>query len=331
MAASAFVNDAIALTLDNYLPRMQDNFSVGSPFLQFLKMRHRQKADGGPNITVPVRSKENPNKGTFGRNRTLLIADHDFADRATYPWCHYYITITVEDIDVIENMGRGQIADLVDEKILASEKDMAEDINAQLLSPALAVPNDGLGDPQFIGLGHLINDSEATTVGGIRPNGGETWWKAYVPDDRPANYDYAENFRKDLIKHIQVASRNQQFRADGVITTLDNWSRLDETAWDKARLGMPSGTAVEFSFDNFMIRGALVLWDDKVEAPAAHTDRVYILNSETLKFVTHTSAYMRYEKNLRVPEFAGERTQIFCTAQLTIGNRRANAVWDQVA
>ena len=166
--ANANISDLMAAGLDNRTTDVADNALNHNPIFYALKQKGKVKTwDGGIGIMESINYGPNANAGSYSGYDPLPTNASDNLSAALYEPKQYSVTITVSGREArIQNAGRAQLLDLVEERVTAGMDSLYNTLDTDACGDGT-----GNGGKALTGLGALVENtatgSQTSTVGGI--------------------------------------------------------------------------------------------------------------------------------------------------------------------
>lgn len=176
-------------TEKKFLPRMQDNFFLSSPFLFKLK-QNEETVDGGRTIMQPISYRSHPHAGAWpGKAATLQTTYIEHITAAEFNWCHYYCDITLPETELLKNSGGQKVVDLLKAQIELAEESLKDTMGVDVYGVGTVASD---GSRKLSGLQAILTraaDPSSGAYGGITRSGasgskasptGNGFWNANV-------------------------------------------------------------------------------------------------------------------------------------------------------
>lgn len=163
MAVSVSINTLTALTQKYFAPGVHDQVFYKKGFLE--KMRDREKTlDGGEDIRWKVRHTKNTTSGRWsGGDDTLDTTGQDNFTQAVVDWKYLKSAVVVKKTDILKNMGKARLADLLEEEYENAIESIQDDLEIDLFKDGSVDANGRAG---IDGLAAIVNNASGT-YGGI--------------------------------------------------------------------------------------------------------------------------------------------------------------------
>jgi len=159
---------------DVYIPKMVDNILDSNPVVMRL-LRKAKKQVGGRYIFQPVWYAKNTSGGSYGRWDVASINYEEKTTLAKFDWRYVRKFITLDNIDVLENSGAGEVVDILDTELMIAKQSFKDDLGTMIFS-------DGTGNSNkdMLGLKAAIDDGTLVDTYGSITRSTDTFWKANV-------------------------------------------------------------------------------------------------------------------------------------------------------
>lgn len=298
MPVSVSIGKLSALTDKHFVPMVSDNVFLENPFLVKLR-KNIDPVDGGEDIRIPLRHSKNALTGRWGGgDDTLPTNGNDANTQAVFPWRYYQSTISLPRTDILKNMGKARIVDMIKEEAENAAETLADELDVDCFltgEPTTGKPKLGLqglaamithgSDPYTGGYGSVTRSgasgSKNNPVGNafwnavvFAANGNTTYtfWKSPVTMDNSAVITlgkmqalYGAVGRPDLI----MCSQTIYDKYWSLLTNIQRQLSDDE-------LG-------KIGFQNIVHNGAAIVVADNIDSAST----VYALTMKHIKFKVH--------------------------------------------
>ena len=320
MAGNTNFDQILSTTLNNYIPKLQDNIFKARPlFYALTNGQTIRRVSGGAKIITPIMYAGNPSAGSYSGTDTLDVTPSAGISAAEYAWKQYAATVTISGIEEGKNNGEAQIIDLLEGKIWQTQQTITDNLNAMLYKTGA-----GNSGKDWLGLEKIVNGSALTanTLGGIDPSvTGNAFWKA----NETASIG-ALTLAKMSAMYNDCSVGNDQPTI--IITSQQNYETYEGLLTNQVRYtdtDMASG-----GFQNLMFKGCPVTFDgvlsDLTHFNPVHTDRMYFLNTKYLQLVAHSDTWFKATPFVRPHTLDSVYSQILCYGELTCTARNRQGV-----
>lgn len=172
-------SDIMATTIESRTRKIADNVTRNNGLLTWLDNRGNIKTiSGGTKILQELSFAENGNAGYYSGYDLLPVAASDVLSAAEYEIKQAACAVVISGLEMLQNRGREQMIDLLDERLGVCESSMAN-----LLAGGIYSNGTGAGGKQIDGLDKAISATPAVgAYGGIDPAGplGGFWQNQYT-------------------------------------------------------------------------------------------------------------------------------------------------------
>lgn len=276
------LSELVTTTLRERAPDVADNVSDNTALLKRLKKKGNiWLVDGGRNITMPLEYAE----GTFTRYsgyEQIDITPADVLSAAEYEWKQAAVSISMSGLEKIQNAGKNQVINWLTARVSNAEKTMSNNISSDIYSDGTAS-----GGKQIGGLALIVANANTTgTVGGINAANFSFWQNAEYSDGTDFGATATSTNMQAFMNRgwIQVV-RNSE-KPDLVVADNNYYLNYLESLTANQRFtGDPSSAQSGFQSLKYMTADVVL---DGGQGGDMSANRMYFLNTDYLKFVTHT-------------------------------------------
>ena len=172
------VSDIITTTLEHRSGSIADNVTKNNALLTWLKRRGNMRPiSGGRTILEELSFAENGNAGWYSGYDVLPMAPQDVLSAAEFPIKQFAVPVVISGLEMLQNSGKEQVIDLLEQRIAVAEATMANGISQALYSDGT-----GYGGKQLTGLDAAVPVTPSTgTYGGI-DRAVWSFWRSQVLD-----------------------------------------------------------------------------------------------------------------------------------------------------
>jgi hypothetical protein len=303
-AGNANFDQILSTTLNNYIPKLQDNiFSARPLFYALTNGSTLRTVSGGAKIVVPLIYGTNSTAGSYAGTDPISITAQDGISAAEYDWKQYAATVTISGIEEAKNNGEAQIIDLLEGKIFQTQETIIENLNKMFYEDG-----QGNGGKDMHGLNELVGTG--MTVGGIDATDADnSWWRSQLTDEGGAltTASMATVYNNCSVGNdqptIMIASQAVYESYEASLT-----ANIRYTDTDMADAG----------FQNLMFKGAPVTFDNQT----GHLDnKIFFLNTKYVQLVRHSDVWFKATPFVRPNNLDAVYSQILCYGNLTTSNR----------
>ena len=220
---------------------------------------------------------------------------------AEYDWRQYAATVTISGIEEAKNNGEAQIIDLLEGKIFQTQETIIENMNTMFWADGT-----GNGGLDWNGL-DLIVGKPNTTLGGIDPSDGNSWWKSTETDE---GTNLALKSMSNVYNTISVGNDQPTI----VITTQAAYESYEALLTTNVRY--TDTDVAGAGFQNLLFKGAPVTFDG-----ACTAGEMMFLNTKYIQLVAHSDVWFKPTPFVRPTNQDAVFSQLLCYGNLTCSNR----------
>jgi hypothetical protein len=171
------VSDIVATTIESRSRKIADNVTKNNAALTWIEARGNVKTiSGGYKILQELSFAENGNAGYYSGYDLLPVAAQDVLSAAEFEIKQAACPVIISGLEMLQNMGREQMIDLLDGRISVAESSMAN-----LLSGGFYSNGTGSGGKQITGLDIAVSVTPTVgAYGGIDPATWAFWQNKYT-------------------------------------------------------------------------------------------------------------------------------------------------------
>lgn len=316
--ASPNLSEIITTTLRDRSGKLADNVSKGNALLNKLKSQGGWKPAEGRTIVQEVDYQANSTFMYYSGSQALNISSSDVLTAYEYNWSQAACSVVISGLERdVQNVGRAQMIDLLEGRIMNAERTMKNNITIGMYSDGT-----GSGGLQIGGLQLLVADDPTSgTVGGINR---ATWtfarnqyYRATSDGGAVASAANIQSYMDSL--WLRCSRGNDQ---TNLILADQNyfkffWASLQgiQRLYD-ADMGKLGFKAIQFNT-------APVVYEDSTGMPASH---MYFLNTDYL-FLRYAKKrlFTPLEEVRSVNQDATVKTIVFA-GQMTTSNAQLQGV-----
>jgi len=257
MAFPADYAQVLAVTIANYIPKLEDNIFTSKPLLYILQPTIKQFH--GTKIVQPLLYGAAPNVGTYVETDTFATAANSGISAAEFDFRQYYGLTHFTGLELAKNTGKQALLSLVEARMKQLELTISENLNTMLFS--------GTGtSPAWMGLDPIVGTID-NTVGAIDSTT-YTWWESYV-DAAAAVLTLAR-----MRRCYNTASSGNDHPTN-IISALPEFEAYENLIDDNARFLDPK--MADAGFQSLMFKGAPMVFDTSATA-----NHMYFINTKYL-------------------------------------------------
>ena len=304
--------EIVTTTLREHPNVIADNVSDHNALYRRLKTKGKiKKLDGGYEIVRPLDYAENATFQRYSGYDTLNISASDVLSAAKYSWVQSAVNVTASGLELRQNSGSNQIADLAKARLKNAMRTASNNMSVDLYSTG-ALTN------QMGGLGHLIQTDGAGTVGGIVSSTYTFWKNQFVEQGTPSKTTIKADMNTIWLRLVRGTDK-----PDLIVSTHDNYSYYEESLQDLQRYASADeGVA---GFQSLKYKSADVIFDSN-DNFATTGEKMYFLNTEYLELCVHRDAnWTQLDDKMSVNQDAVV-IPIISQHQLTCSNRSLQGV-----
>ena len=295
-------DELLSTTLKNYVPKLTDNiFSARPLFYALTNGQTIRRVSGGTKIVVPVIYGTNSTAASYAGTDTIPTTAQTGISAAEYDWRQYAATVTISGIEEAKNNGEAQIIDLLEGKIFQTQETIIENMNTMFWADGT-----GNGGLDWNGL-DLIVGKPNTTLGGIDPTAGNSWWASTETDEGSA---LALKSMSNVYNTVSVGNDQPTI----VITTQAAYESYEALLTTNVRY--TDTDVAGAGFQNLLFKGAPVTFDG-----ACTAGEMMFLNTKYLQLVAHSDVWFKPTPFVRPTNQDAVFSQLLCYGNLTCSNR----------
>lgn len=297
----------LSTTLAKYRDSLTDNVFEATPLLDELKSKDRiRMVDGGESIVEPLIHAANDTVATYSGWDTLDITPQTGISAARFDWRQMAGSVAINGIEEAKNSGEAAFINLLEAKVMQAEMSIAAVLNAMLYSNGA-----GNSGKDWNGLGNLV--SATGTVGGINSaTAGNEFWRSVA-------IAVAAERTDSKWTTAYLTATNGSDKPNFAVTTQDLFQHYEEGLVPQLRF--TDNKRADSRFEHLLFKGVAVHYD--LDCPTGNT---YFLNTKYIGLVGHTKKWMTTSKFREVPDVDGRWAQIISYGNMTIRNRKRQAV-----
>ena len=192
--ANSTISDIIATTIQNRSGTLADNLTNNNALLMQLQKRGNVRPFGGGNVIleeIMYNDTSTNNASSYSGYEVINISPDSPISAAQYSICQYADSVTMSGLEMLQNMGKEQIIDLLDGRMRVAEARLLNRIAGDIY-----LDGTGNGGKNITGLAAAVPDVPTTgTYGGID----RATWPFWRPQkysgvnggEHPAVHDHA--------------------------------------------------------------------------------------------------------------------------------------------
>lgn len=259
--------EVLSVTIDHYVPQMEDNIFTSKPLMWSLKNAGRIKNYHGTKIVQPLMYAENPNQGVYADDDVFATAANTGLSAAEYDWRQFYGLVHFTGIELAKNSGEEAVLSLLEARLQQLELTVAENLNTELWQGTDA-SNRWLGLVTSVG-------TTSNTVGGIDSTSA-TWWDP----QQSANGGTGRNLTLALMRPVYNNASEGNDHPTNLFGTQSAFETYEGLLDSQLRFMDPS--MADGGFQNLLFKGAPFTFDSAISQINSN-EVIYFLN---LKYLT---------------------------------------------
>ena len=283
----------LSTTLAAYRKTLYDNIFKDSAFLAFLRLTDAvKKQNGGERVAMPLMYGKNDTVKVVGGFETLDTTPQEGMTTAFSEWAEIAGTISISRKEERQNAGEGRILNLLESKTKQAEMTMREELNEGLVlgkvSSSTFVEKTSVGGSYgLVPLGMFLRKLNATdpitnNIGNIS-GASHDWWRhhtGYVNNQVVTGQDFKLSITTyagllmALRRMYNFCSRGSGGAPDLCVMDQVSYETYENALDTKIRYS--NTKMADMGFDNIKLRGATVIWDEKVPDIYTGTEAVTV-------------------------------------------------------
>lgn len=309
------LDQLIATTFQKVQPSLADNITVDLPLLAFLDSKSKVTFDGGREIVEPLMYALNDTVASYAGYDTFDTTAQGGIGEAIYDWRNLGGSVVLDGETIRKNSGVEAFIKLLSTKVEQLRLSTDDALNAML-------HGDGTGNSNKDMLGLRAIVAATGTLGGI-DSSTETWWKSRV-NAGPVDLTVAAGVSE--LNNMYNGLAIQKSKPDLELTTQANFEAYEDLATEKIRY--TSTRMADLGFEAIAHKRAEVVFDADTYSDGSAGDGGYwyFINSQFLKFVRHSDAWLSLTEFVRPYNQDAKVALIISMGNLVTNNRRAHGV-----
>ena len=341
----------LTTTLRNMQPRIHDNISKGSTFLNWLNSKGRWTTrDGGERIKVGLMHAQNSGADIYSGYGQIDTSPTDGITSAFYEWTQLACPITISRKEERQNSGRSRILSLLEQKTSQSMVSLKELLNNSVVSGKISSGSSSdLG--QFIArtgrldtsasaplpLTALIdaNATRSVSVGNINPNT-HAFWANKAPDSAATSF---AGLKADMLRMYNDCSKGSGGSPDLMLGDQVAHETYFLALQSQERYVVDDARVIDVlgGSDILKFKRAAFIWDEVVPDPKTNADivdsigsmtlsTIYFTNSESMEFIRDSGTDFITTPFVRPENQDAKVALILFMGATAVNNRRKNGV-----
>jgi len=341
----------LTTTLRNMQPRIHDNISRGSTFLNWLNSKGRWTTrDGGERVKVGLMHAQNSGADIYSGYGQIDTSPTDGITSAFYEWAQLACPITISRKEERQNSGRSRILSLLEQKTSQSMVSIKELLNNSIVSGKISSGSSSdLG--QFIArtgrldtsasaplpLTALIDatNSRSVAVGNINPNT-HSFWRNQSTDSAATTF---AGLKQDMLKMYDDCSKGAGGTPDLLIGDQIAHEQYFNALQNQERYVVDDARTIDVlgGSEAIKFRRAAFIWDEVVPDVKTNADvvdsvgtrtlsTIYFTNSESIEFIRDSGSDFITTPFVRPENQDAKVALILFMGATALNNRRKNGV-----
>ena len=307
--------EVLSVTIDHYVPQMEDNVFTSKPLLWALKNANRVKNFHGVKIVQPLMYAENPNQGVYADDDVFATAAMTGLDAAEYDWRQLYGLVHFTGLELAKNSGEEAVLSLLEARMQQLEMTVAENLNEQLWT------GDNTSNA-WLGLGTSVG-TQGNTIGGI-DSSSATWWE-------PSDVNQGVGSTALSLALMRTTYNNASEGNDhptNIFTIQGSFEDYEALIASNARFMDP--TMADAGFQNLLFKGTPMTFDSQI-GTVASLNPMYFLNLKYITLAKLDDVWFRPSEFLAPTNADVLYKHIRCYGQLVLSNRKRQGVLHDLA
>jgi len=318
---SSVFTELVATTWRNHSKDVMDNISRNNALYNYAVTRGKMKRmeDGGLTIATPLDYNQNGTYQRYSGYDILNIQQSDVITAAEYQWRQIALSVVASGQELRINNGGNAIVKLAKARIRNAMRTFANNFSFDLYS-------DGTLPNQINGLQALVADTGTGVVGGIDSSAWPFWQNVVQSAANPIQGGGAVTPSATTIEtSLMLPLWLNQVRGDdkpNLILSSNDYFAMYEASQVAIKRYTDSGQA-QGGFTSLKYKTADVVFDGGSGIPNAH---MYFLNTDYIELVVHRDADLSVQDDMRPYNQDATVIPILWMGNLSITNRRLQAV-----
>jgi len=307
--------EVLSVTIDHYVPQMEDNVFTSKPLLWALKNANRVKNFHGVKIVQPLMYAENPNQGVYADDDVFATAAMTGLDAAEYDWRQLYGLVHFTGLELAKNSGEEAVLSLLEARMTQLEMTVAENLNEQLWT------GDNTSNA-WLGLATSVG-TQGNTIGGI-DSSSATWWE-------PSDVNQGVGSTALSLALMRTTYNNASEGNDhptNIFTIQGSFEDYEALIAANARFMDP--TMADAGFQNLLFKGTPMTFDSQI-GTVASLNPMYFLNMKYITLAKLDDVWFKPSEFLAPTNADVLYKHIRCYGQLVLSNRKRQGVLHDLA
>ncbi len=314
---NATFTELVSTTFRKHRKEIKDNLSNRNALLKYIKNRGnvQTQTDGGLTIVTPLDYASNNTYQRYSDWDVLNISASDVISSAEFVWRQIALNVVASGRELRINSGDSRIMSLAKARTKNALRTFNNNFSSDLYSA-------GTLTNQINGLQALVADTGTGTVGGIDSSSFPFWQNTVVDASNLGVTPSQTTIETQLMLPAWLATdRGPDDQVDLIVADNTYYSYFEASQLSLKRYNDTSkGSA---GFTSLKYKNADVIYDGNSGIPATH---MYFLNTNYLQLFSHPDADMTVMDEMRPINQDGAVTQILWMGNLSISNRKLQAV-----
>lgn len=260
---------------DEYVKSQQPtDIFFKSNALMFLLLSRGMTYPGGKKIQVFLEYAGH-NASAYGPTSKMNLAKQDVFNAAYFQYAAYYVALTIDMDDELQNNGDLALVNLVLGKLKNAEKSLQKVMGADIYKKASETTATDPKAKPISGLDDMFDTTTSTAYGEIAEDDMALWSPNVITDAKTMGFKFMQELRREA-----SIDTNLEGKPDLYMTT-----ELLQDAFERSQqvqVRYSSKELLDAGFDNVMFKGAAVTADNNQEA-----NRIDALNTRYVDMLTH--------------------------------------------
>jgi hypothetical protein len=297
--------EVLSVTIDHYIPQMEDNVFTSKPLLWSLKNADRIKNFTGNKIVQPLMYAENPNQGVYADDDVFATAAMTGLSAAEYEWRQFYGLVHFTGIELAKNSGEEAVLSLLEARLQQLELTVAENLNTELWQGTDAAN-------RWQGLEEIAATID-NVVGGIDSTTA-TWWDPTLA----ANGGTPRALSLALMRPVYNNASEGNDHPTNLFGTQSAFETYEGLLDSQLRFMDPK--MADGGFQNLLFKGAPFTFDSAI-AQISTNEVIYFLNLKYLTLAKLNDVWFSPSEFLAPTNADVIYKHIRCYGNLTASNR----------
>jgi hypothetical protein len=297
--------EVLSVTIDHYIPQMEDNVFSSKPLLWSLANAGRVQNYHGNKIVQPLMYAENPNQGVYADDDVFATAANTGLSAAEFDWRQFYGLVHFTGIELAKNSGEEAVLSLLEARMAQLELTVAENLNTELWTGTDT-------SNRWLGL-EKIAATVDNTVGGIDSTSA-TWWDPTLA----ANAGTPRALTLALMAPVYNTASEGNDHPTNLFGTQSAFETYESLL--SAQLRFMDPKMADGGFQNLLYKGAPFTFDSAI-AQISTNEVIYFLNLKYITLAKLNEVWFSPSEFLRPTNADVVYKHIRCYGNLTVSNR----------